>query len=80
MIFRIETGWLLYLALVMPANAPAVQVRETERAFYAGASHMLDMIIRLGEPDISEDRAAEILDFLRDECRQFMADMAVGKN
>lgn len=80
MIFRIETGWLLYLAIVMPANAPAVQAQETERAFYAGASHMLDMITRLGEPDISEDRGVEVLDFLRDECRQFMVDMALGKN
>ena len=35
---HIEKAWRSYLHQVVPRGAPPVQVRETKRAFFAGAS------------------------------------------
>jgi hypothetical protein len=35
---RIEAGWNSYRTEVVPPDAPEVQVRESRRAFYAGAT------------------------------------------
>lgn len=57
---RIETGWETYRQKVVPANASAIQVIETKKAFYAGASYLLSRtLVDLGpgtEP--SEDDMA----------------------
>ncbi len=39
--------WHSYRTQVLPAEAPAVQVTETERAFYAGAWGFLNIMIEL---------------------------------
>lgn len=67
----LDTQWKQYLALVVPPNAHKSQVIETRRAFHAGATAMLRIVRRVGEPDITEgdgmkwltDIAHEIADY-----------------
>jgi len=41
----IKAGWLVYRKHLMPADAGAVQIAETEQAFYAGAQHLFASIM-----------------------------------
>lgn len=67
----LDAQWKQYLEMVVPTNAHESQVIETRRAFHAGATAMLRILRRVGEPDISEgegmkwlvDIAHEIADF-----------------
>jgi len=47
---HIETGWDTYRQKVVPPNASAVQVSETRKAFYAGASFLLAGVLLRLEP------------------------------
>lgn len=41
----IYEGWITYAEHVLPANASAIQRRETRQAFYAGAAHLWSAFI-----------------------------------
>lgn len=71
---RIGEGWESYRAGVVPFDAPAVQVRETRKAFYAGAWAALNLLLELGRDSLSEDEGARALEALHEECRAFSAD------
>lgn len=45
----IEDGWLAFRKLVLPANAPDVQIAEMHKAFFAGAQHLFGSIMTLLE-------------------------------
>ena len=47
---RMAAQWASYLERVLPVNAPPVQKRETQRAFYAGAAALFGVIMRELEP------------------------------
>lgn len=38
----IELGWKSYKTMVIPADAPDVQIKETRQAFYAGAAILFE--------------------------------------
>lgn len=67
----IQSGFESFNRDVIPAQAPAVQRREMRLAFYAGATHILQTMISLGEPNISEDAGVVILEDLRIEAVAF---------
>lgn len=46
----IENAWNNYRALVVPKDAPDVQINETRQAFYAGAACLFQTIMIVLEP------------------------------
>jgi hypothetical protein len=70
---RIEKEWLDFEKRVMPKNAPAVQRQEMRRAFYAGVSSTLNIAFALGDDDVGEDEGAAVLESMRQECIEFVA-------
>lgn len=46
----IEAGWMSYLYVVLPKNASDVQIRETRKAFFAGAQHLFATMLTVLEP------------------------------
>ena len=54
-------AWLAYHLHVLPDDAPEVQVRETRRAFYAGAEAMFTLINKASN-GLTEDEACARLD------------------
>ena len=64
--------WASYVDKVIPAAAPAVQLEECKRAFYAGAQAMFAAVLEAVEPEHDDECEArleslerEMLDFLR---------------
>lgn len=43
----IEKSWESYRKLVIPANAPDIQVKESRQAFFAGASIIFEGMIKM---------------------------------
>lgn len=73
---RIQQAWNDYLQAVVPAGAPAVQITESKRAFFAGALAAFTVYHEIGEPEVSEDEGVERLESLYQELIAFKA--AVG--
>lgn len=71
--------WESYRREVLPANAPAVQVQECRRAFYAGVKATLAVLLEIGDDSVSEDQGVELIERLHDECRVFTADVLEGR-
>ena len=60
----IASGWERYRDAVMPSTVSEVQLQETRRAFYAGAAHLLDAIVRAPEgPNVAIAIQAELKAF-----------------
>lgn len=53
--------------ILVPARAGALQIRETRRAFYAGALTVLAACERIGEPDIPERDGMQVLSGIKRE-------------
>lgn len=67
----IQSGFESFNKDVIPVQAPAIQRREMRMAFYAGATHIIQTMIALGEPNISEEAGVMILENLRLEAVEF---------
>jgi hypothetical protein len=74
----IQEQWSSFAALVVPKDAPAVQVTEMRRAFYAGAEAMMRINCAIGERRISEEAGMQILDGCMDEMKRFALQIAQG--
>ena len=74
---KLQQSWQSYSKAVMPNNAPPIQVQEMRRAFYAGATAMLDITKLLGEEDVSEETGVAALEALQQEIVDFLS--LVGK-
>lgn len=48
----IEAGWASFRVLVIPANAPQIQIDECRMAFMAGAQHLFGSIMNILDPDL----------------------------
>ena len=46
----VEDGWLSFRKMVIPPDAPAIQVSEMHKAFLAGAQHLFGSIMTILEP------------------------------
>jgi len=72
----IRDGWIKYMELVMPSGASSVQIQETRRAFYAGASHILHLLAVIGDdPSLTEDEGAKIIEDRAQEVDNFASDV-----
>lgn len=56
----IETMWQAYRKIVVAPDAPAMQIVETQRAFFAGAATLFEMIMNVLDPG-SEPTAGDLL-------------------
>ena len=75
----IASAWQEYLARVIPADAPEVQVSECRKAFYAGAGCLLDaMCAVLGPGQEPTESDLLIMDGIADELKQFAREVASG--
>lgn len=77
---EIAKGWSSYLVTVMSPQAPPIQVRETKRAFYAGAQHFLMSVMRIMDPE-AEPTAADLarLEAMDQELQAFAREVADGR-
>lgn len=64
----IEAGFAVFASLVIPKDAPAIQLREMQLAFMAGAEHVWSSMMAILEPG-DEPTAADLrrLDLIQKE-------------
>ena len=74
----VQEQWGSFQTMVIPENAPPVQIQEMKRAFYGGVEAM--MRIQFNIADLSEDAGVAILEETRKELNQFVADVISGNN
>lgn len=74
---RIAAKWADYRERVVPVDAPPVQVRETQMAFYAGAAALFDTVMNglSPEPDAT-DSDIGMMDEIMRELTEFGASVA----
>jgi hypothetical protein len=69
----VEAGWAAFHHLVLPKDAPAVQIREMRLAFMAGAEHLFSSIMNIldpgEEPTASDLRRMDLISNEIDEWR-----------
>lgn len=79
----LERNWEEYARRVMPPGVSDVQLRETRRGFFAGASSLLDTMMQWLERTESPDEVTEfdlrLMEWLHDEINQHSDDVAAGK-
>lgn len=73
----IEECWKGFHA-ILPKDAPAIQVQETRRAFYAGFAACLGLFQKMGNDDLSDDAGAAILEGLHEEVMLFASRLGVS--
>lgn len=67
----IQSEFDSYMREVIPVNAPAVQIVECKRAFFAGAHAVLSQVIKFGDEEVSENVGVEGLERMRQELLKF---------
>jgi hypothetical protein len=74
--------WQSFRCSVIPASAPAVQVRESKRAFYAGAASLFSSMIAILDPSSDEptERDLLVMDSISKELQQFQRGIIAGSN
>lgn len=75
----IAEHWEDYQRMVVPPDAPAEQVTECRRAFYAGAHAAYIAALSIGADDISEEQGEEILRAIDAELGVFVKDVDGGR-
>jgi len=71
---RLAAEWQRYRALAVPRDAGKTQVRQTEAAFYAGASSLYDVIMHMLTPGTEpSEEDLRNMQALHDELGQFAA-------
>lgn len=73
-----ETFESFRLAILEPMQAGDVQVRETRRAYYAGAAAVLDLVIKAAV-ELSDEKAEDYLVFLGEELRAWSEMLEEGR-
>lgn len=73
---RISRQFMSYQDMVIPRDAPAVQLSESRRAFYAGAMAALTEVAAAGR--LSDDMAVARLQELTTECVKFSDEVIAG--
>jgi len=77
---RIAAVWTAYRERVVPEDASRIQIQETRRAFYAGATALMALLLAHLDPG-SEATADDLrmMDELDAELKRFAADIAEGR-
>lgn len=76
---RIAREWRDFDLRLIPMDAPPVQRTEMRRAFMAGVQVMLGIAHGIGQPDVSEERGAEIMLEIEAEMREFVDAIREGR-
>jgi hypothetical protein len=72
----IEAGWAGYRMLVLPPDAPPIQIDECRLAFMAGSQHLFSSIMNILDPGEQETPADLIkMDLIDKELRAFGREM-----
>lgn len=66
---RIEAEWQSYKTMVVPPDAEEVQLKETRKAFYAGAVGLFDIL--MSQQGAGEQHYFQLLDDIKEELEQF---------
>jgi hypothetical protein len=75
---RVQALWESYLAEVIPAKAPNIQIVECQRAFYAGAQGLLSAITTGLTPGLeAEQEDLAMMDGIAAELKAFAVNVAV---
>lgn len=78
---KIAEAWADYERKVLPRECGSVQRTETRRAFYAGAVTVFGALVHgLGSnPDVYSTEDEALMDGIKAECEQFLADVMARK-
>ncbi len=68
---RIQQAWDSYLRDVVPVGAPAVQITESKRAFFAGALAAFTVYTDVAPDDVSEEEGVARLEALYQELEAY---------
>lgn len=72
----IEAGWVALRELVIPDNAPDVQVSEMRMAYMAGAQHLFSSIIAMMDPGTEPtDEDIRRMDLIHIELEEFRKEL-----
>lgn len=71
----VEKMWQDFALKVISPQAPDIQLREMRTAFYAGATSIFLAVNELGNPEFSEDAAADTLTEYATELTRFAANI-----
>lgn len=79
--FTLADVWRRYLLEAIPNGAPATQIKETRRAFYAGASAVFfGLLSSMTESDDTvEEEDLALMAGITEELAEFAADVAEGR-
>lgn len=70
----VGAAWRDYMTKVIPEGAPAVQLEESRRCFYAGASAIFDAMTAMGDDSVSEDEGVKRLEGITSELHEYITD------
>lgn len=65
--------WASYARMVIPPGTSAAAIKNNKFAFYGGASYVLDVLVAIGDDDVSVDTGVATLARLREELELFAA-------
>mgnify|MGYP000061843575 CR=1 FL=1 len=71
----VKQQWEDFADAVIPKDAPAIQVTEMRKAFYAGVTSMLSTQLLIGGESVSMEEGASMLERVRKECCRFSEEM-----
>lgn len=72
----IEAGWAGYRMIVLPPNAPQIQIDECRMAFMAGSQHLFSSIMNILDPGADPSTAdLRKMDLIDRELRAFGREM-----
>lgn len=75
----LASQWTMFRAMVVPSTAGDTQVRETKRAFYAGAQAVLMLQMQIAMADQADDKSAQDMQALHQECATFAQQIQAGQ-
>src|SRR5262245_37800692 len=72
----IKAGWIGYKMMVLPPDAPQVQIDECRLAFYAGCQHLWGTLTNILDPeaDVTDDDVSK-MDSINNEMLAFYAEI-----
>jgi hypothetical protein len=74
----LDDQWKSYKKMVIPEGATETQVTETKRAFYAGATAILNVQYLIGDASNSREAQEGMIQGIVEECRDFHENVSKG--
>lgn len=75
----VHQGWDRYQRVVVPADAPMIQLLECRRAYFAGAQAVAEILRRIEDDDGTAEQRKTALDDCIAEIKAFQARVAAGR-